>query len=158
MLIGIDENHPTSGVDPCSRVLVFVSPWCKDFYLTFLLQCNAMQCGGLQGFNLLCVRMYRPHRDRRLSCGGTGSRRVAAWLGCWVGPPRGIHCLFCCLYRCVGCDWGIGRAFLSISIHFQLSLLLLLVLALFPLEQLGMPRVVSEQPTAESGHDRAEQS
>ena len=76
----------------------------------------------------------------------------------WVGPPRGIHCLFCCLYRCVGCDWGIGSAFLSISIHFQLSLLLLLVLALFPLEQLGMPSVGSEQPTAESGHDRAEQS
>lgn len=156
MLIGIDENHPTSGVDPCLRVLVFVSPWCKDFYLTFLLQCNAMR--RMQGCNLLCVRMYRPHRDRRLSCGGTGSRRVAAWLGCWVGPPRGIHCLFCCLYRCVGCDWGIGSAFLSISIHFQLSLLLLLVLALFPLEQLGMPSVGSEQPTAESGHDRAEQS
>jgi hypothetical protein len=43
------------------------------------MQCNAMR--RLQGCNLLCVRMYTPHRDRRLSCGGTGSRRVAAWLG-----------------------------------------------------------------------------
>ena len=155
MLIGIDEHHPTSGVDPCLRVLVFVSPWCKDFYLTFLLQCNAMQCGGLQGFNLLCVRMYTPHRDRRLSCGGTGSRRVAAWLG-WAAAWYSLFILLPVPMRWL--DWGSGSAFLSISIHFQLSLLLLLVLALFPLEQLGMPSVGSEQPTAESGHDRAEQS
>ena len=155
MLIGIDENHPTSGVDPCSRVLVFVSPWCKDFYLTFLLQCNATR--RMQGCNLLCVRMYRPHRDRRLSCGGTGSRRVEASLGCWVGPPRGIHCLFCCLYRCVGWTGGVGVRF-SPSPSLSNSLCCFYLFWLFPLEQLGMPSVGSEQPTAESGHDRAEQS
>ena len=97
----------------------------------------------------VCIRLIEIGDSRAVVLGRGALRRR---------PPRGIHCLFCCLYRCVGCDWGIGSAFLSISIHFQLSLLLLLVLALFPLEQLGMPSVGSEQPTAESGHDRAEQS
>jgi hypothetical protein len=156
MLIGIDENHPTSGVDPCSRVLVFVSPWCKDFYLTFLLQCNTMQCNaaackGVIYCVYVCIRLIEIGDCRAVVLGRGALRRG------WVGPPRGIHRLFCCLYRCVGWTGGVGVRF-SPSPSLSNSLCCFYLFWLFTLEQLGMPSVGSEQPTAKSGHDRAEQS
>jgi hypothetical protein len=95
-----------------------------------------------------------------LSCGGTGSRRVAARLG-WVGPPRGIYCSVACTVPMRWLGLGRRRAPLSISV----ALTSFGFFSSLGLDWLGMPkrkvsvclsvcRKRTEKPTADLGHDR----
>jgi hypothetical protein len=96
--IGIDEKPPHARGGSLSRVLLLVH---GKFCLTSLTyRENAMQCSAMHARVYGCFA-GRLHRDRRLLCCGTGSRRVR---GCWVllgwVGPRGVY--FVGLYRCVG--------------------------------------------------------
>jgi hypothetical protein len=99
----------------------------------------------------VCRRLI--HRDRRLSCGGTGSRRVAARLG-WVGPPRGIYYSVACT---VPMRWlGLGRRGAPLSISVALDSFGFI----YFLDWLGMPKgrvsvgLSEEYGAADLGHDR----
>lgn len=77
------KSTPRSVVDPCFALSGFVvGAWqvLPDVSDLLTRGCNAMHARVYVCMFTGCVRMYA-HRDRRLSCCGTGSRRVR---GCWV--------------------------------------------------------------------------